>query len=447
MTTRRDPALRPVSFADSTAADERGRRGARLEATPGPRRAAPGAIDLYVNDVRSRPRLAREVEDELAAQAEQGDLEVVRTLVEPDLGEALRPWVENAAEATLEELRDWLDRLEQLDAAVAERRATIASLGSADEAQGEALAEQLAGARAEAVETARSLRSSAERLHGLSGRLDWLRADAVRQGRKVPSRSRLHAARARIAAGERRSAAARAALVESNLKLVVFFANKMRRRGIELPDLIQEGNLGLLRAVQKFERRRGVKFATYAAWWIRENMDRAIIDQSRTVKLPVRHQDKLRRLRRAQGKLTHELGAEPGVDEIAEAVGMPTERVESLIMSSQPIISLDAPVGDDVDNRRIDNFADPNTPAPLAGLAATELDEVLRDAMELLTPREQAVLRLRFGIDEEGDEHTLAEIGRRFEVSRERIRQIESEALAKLRRGRRGQELESFREA
>jgi RNA polymerase primary sigma factor len=231
--------------------------------------------------------------------------------------------------------------------------------------------------------------------------------------------------------------AARAALVNANLRLVVAVAKKYANRGFAFLDLVQEGNLGLMRAVDKFEFERGFKFSTYAVWWIRQAINRALFDQSRTIRIPVHVNEALARIGQARRRLTASLGREPTHEEIGEAIGLPPERVAQITGLARTTLSLDAPLGADADATIEDQLPDPHAADPLAEILVGEAEEEVHRALARLTPREAHVLRRRFGIG--GDEcHTLEQIGRDLCLTRERVRQIESIALKKLRGARTG---------
>ena len=239
--------------------------------------------------------------------------------------------------------------------------------------------------------------------------------------------------RARLEHAVRAGDRARRRLVESNLRLVISVARKHLNRGLPLPDLIQEGNIGLSRAVDKFDWRRGFRFSTYAYWWIRQAITRAIADQSRVVRIPVHMSGQISRYARASSRLAQELGREPTVDEVAAWLDIPVARAEEIHQAAQVPVSLDAPVGDESDSYLGDLVADPSQPPLIDAVSKNLLRDSVEEVMAGLSPRERRVVELRFGLSD-GRARTLAEVGDELQISRERVRQIESDALRKLRR-------------
>jgi RNA polymerase primary sigma factor len=268
---------------------------------------------------------------------------------------------------------------------------------------------------------------------------------ALEEGWKI-SLEELERSLSSIVTGEFEASRAKSELIEANLRLVVSIANKYTNRGLPLLDLIQEGNIGLMKAVDKFEWRHGFKFSTYATWWIRQAITRAIADQARTIRIPVHMFDTISKLMRCSRMLVQELGREPSYEEIAGRMELPVAKVRQILKVAQQPISLETPVDEEEESHLGDFIEDKSITNPADALIGSNLRTVTEEALRMLTPREEKVIKMRFGLCSSGNEHTLEEVGKHFDVTRERVRQIEAKALIKLGHAARSRKLRSFLE-
>jgi RNA polymerase primary sigma factor len=342
----------------------------------------------------------------------------------------------------VEQFKEALEDLEELEGTLADcmLKAGGKPLSYLEECLGELLTSEEGGAKVKALDIPK------EELLLITAKLRETKdcIDEIEK-RTTMTLKELRQTNRGIDAGLRKSRNAKDELIRANLRLVVSIAKKYTNRGLQFLDLIQEGNIGLMKAVDKFEYQRGYKFSTYATWWIRQAITRAIADQARTIRIPVHMIETINKLIKISRSLVQENGREPNPEEIAERMGFPLEKVRKVLKIAKEPISLETPIGEEEDSHLGDFIEDKKIMSPVEAVTKFDLSEQTRKVMTTLTPREEKVLRKRFGVGEKAD-HTLEEVGREFNVTRERIRQIEAKALRKLRHPRRRKLLESFTE-
>ena len=405
------------------------RRARLVQGAPPVKRSHGHSLDAYLARLTETPLLTHSAEMELARRIEGTEIAIAQTLLASPVGIRALRWIEKEV---LEGRIDARELTRRPTSGSAERQAWLQTLHEVLGAPRTAPHRRGCSKRGErALEALRPSRALLDRI------VEMLRAQVSEHAESAPQslageiasvRAALQAARTCELAADR----ARARMIQANLRLVVSIAKMHRYRGVHLPDLIQEGNIGLMKAVDKFDYKRGYKFSTYASWWIRQAVSRSLDNTSRTIRVPVHMLEHGRRLTKARTQVEQLKAGEATVEELAEASGLPPERIGVLLRAGREPLSLETPSGVEGGVRLGDRIGDSRPDDPVATLTTARLADEARSLLHALTPREREVLTMRFGLDGR-DDHTLDAIGRMFSLSRERIRQIEREALSKLR--------------